>query len=90
VTALDTEIRKSSNTFEGDNNMLNLVATFHVFSSALKQRITTVYREDRERGSVSVEQVVITLALLIAAAAAVGIITNVIGNKAGEIGDAGA
>ncbi|MDO5494311.1 MAG: hypothetical protein Q4G64_01190 [bacterium] len=68
--------------------MLNIIATMHVFSSAFKQRVSAAYA-DRERGSVSLEQVVITLALLIAAAAAVAIIANVIGNRASQIENAG-
>lgn len=66
--------------------MLNLIATFHVFSSALKQRVHAVYSE-RERGSVTLEQVVITLALLIAAVALVAVITNAITSRSAQITD---
>ena len=60
--------------------MLNFIATIHVFSNAFKSRLA-----DRERGSVSLEQVIITLALMLAAAAAVALIVNAISSRADKI-----
>lgn len=64
--------------------MLNLFATIHVFTTSLTDRLARV-REDGERGSVTLEQVVITVALLAAAVALVAIIGGAISNRATDI-----
>lgn len=69
--------------------MSKIIATIHMLGIDLvesaKARLATAPDHDPERGSVSVEQVVITAALLIAAIALVAIIGNAIANRAQQI-----
>jgi hypothetical protein len=68
--------------------MSKFIATIHLFGldvvDGVRRRLSPDER-DRERGSVSIEQVVITAALLLAAIALVAIISNAIGDRAQEI-----
>ncbi|PFG43777.1 hypothetical protein ATJ88_2485 [Isoptericola jiangsuensis] len=66
--------------------MSKLIATIHLLGldvvDGVRRRLAP---DERERGSVSIEQVVITAALLLAAIALVAIISNAIGDRAQEI-----
>jgi len=65
--------------------MSQIIATAYVFglniAEAARKKLTT----RPERGSVSIEQVVITAALLIAAIALVAVIANAIANRSAAI-----
>ncbi|MCK0116991.1 hypothetical protein MWU57_08075 [Isoptericola sp. S6320L] len=66
--------------------MSKFIATIYLFGldvvDGVRRRLGP---DERERGSVSIEQVVITAALLIAAVALVAIISSAIGDRAAEI-----
>ena len=64
--------------------MTPLTATLLILGSELRDRYRTV-RADPERGSVSVEQVIITLALLGIAIALVAVIANAVTSRSEQI-----
>lgn len=64
--------------------MLRFAAVLQTFAAVVTNRFSEL-QEDRERGSVSLEQVIITVALIAAAAVAVAAIAAAVGNRAGGI-----
>lgn len=64
--------------------MLNIVATMHIFTTAFQARVKELRSE--ERGSVTLEQVIITAALFLAAGALIVVIGNAIKAESGKIG----
>lgn len=64
--------------------MTPLIATLLALSGALRDRYRAV-RAEPERGSVSIEQVIITLALLGIAVALVAVIANAVTSRSSQI-----
>lgn len=64
--------------------MTSLFTTLLVFGGALRDRLRAA-RAQPERGSVSVEQVIITLALLGIAIALVAVIANAVTSRSAQI-----
>lgn len=65
--------------------MSKIIATIYLFGMDLTQSVQKRLADRPERGSVTMEQVVITAAVLLAAIAVVGVITNVINDRASAI-----
>ncbi len=61
-----------------------LLTTLTALGAALADRLRAV-REDPERGSLSVEQVIITVALIGIAVALVAVIANAVTSRSGQI-----
>ena len=64
--------------------MTPLITTLLCLGGALRDRYRAV-RAERERGSVSIEQVIITLALLGIAVALVAVIANAVTSRSSQI-----
>lgn len=65
--------------------MSQIIATAYVFGLNIAATARKKFTTRPERGSVSIEQVVITAALLIAAIALVAVIANAIANRSAAI-----
>ncbi len=64
--------------------MTPLLTTLTALGAALRERLRAT-REDPERGSLSVEQVIITVALIGIAVALVAVIANAVTSRSGQI-----
>lgn len=64
--------------------MMPLMTTLTVLAAALRDRLRDL-RDQPERGSLSVEQVIITVALIGIAVALVAIIANAVTSRSAEI-----
>lgn len=64
--------------------MMPLFTTLTVLGAALRDRLRAV-RDEPERGSLSVEQVIITVALVGIAVALVAVIANAVTSRSGQI-----
>ena len=64
--------------------MTPLISTLTALGAALRDRLRDV-RDDPERGSLSVEQVIITVALIGIAIALVAVIANAVSSRSAEI-----
>ena len=64
--------------------MTPLISTLTALGAALRDRLRDV-RDDPERGSLSVEQVIITVALIGIAVALVAIIANAVTSRSAQI-----
>ena len=64
--------------------MTQLISTLTALGAALRDRLRDV-RDDPERGSLSVEQVIITVALIGIAIALVAVIANAVSSRSAEI-----
>lgn len=64
--------------------MTLLISTLTALGAALRDRLRDV-RDDPERGSLSVEQVIITVALIGIAIALVAVIANAVSSRSAEI-----
>jgi hypothetical protein len=64
--------------------MTPLMSTLTALGAALRDRLRDV-RDDPERGSLSVEQVIITVALIGIAVALVAVIANAVSSRSAEI-----
>ena len=64
--------------------MTPLISTLTALGAALRDRLRDV-RDDPERGSLSVEQVIITVALIGIAVALVAVIANAVSSRSAEI-----
>ena len=64
--------------------MTPLISTLTALAAALRERLRDV-RAEPERGSLSVEQVIITVALVGIAIALVAVIANAVTSRSGQI-----
>ena len=64
--------------------MMPLISTLTALAAALRDRLHDL-RDEPERGSLSVEQVIITVALIGIAVALVAIIANAVTSRSGQI-----
>ena len=64
--------------------MTPLLTTLMALATDLRERLRAV-RDDPERGSLSVEQVIITVALIGIAVALVAVIANAVTSRSGQI-----
>ncbi len=64
--------------------MTSLISTLTAFGAALRDRLRDL-RDEPERGSLSVEQVIITVALIGIAVALVAVIANAVTSRSAEI-----
>ena len=64
--------------------MMPLISTLTALAAALRDRLQDL-RDDPERGSLSVEQVIITVALIGIAVALVAIIANAVTSRSAQI-----
>ena len=64
--------------------MMPLISTLTALAAALRDRLHDV-RDDPERGSLSVEQVIITVALIGIAVALVAVIANAVTSRSSSI-----
>ncbi|WP_299956509.1 hypothetical protein [uncultured Modestobacter sp.] len=64
--------------------MTQLISTLTALGAALRDRLRDA-RDDPERGSLSVEQVIITVALIGIAIALVAVIANAVSSRSAEI-----
>jgi hypothetical protein len=64
--------------------MTPLIPTLMALAAELRERLRAV-RDDPERGSLSVEQVIITVALIGIAVALVAVIANAVTSRSGQI-----
>ena len=64
--------------------MMPLITTLMALGSDLRERLRDL-RDEPERGSLSVEQVIITVALIGIAVALVAIIANAVASRSAEI-----
>ena len=64
--------------------MTPLISTLTALGAALRDRLRDI-RDDPERGSLSVEQVIITVALIGIAIALVAVIANAVSSRSAEI-----
>ena len=64
--------------------MTPLISTLAALGAALRDRLRAV-RAEPERGSLSVEQVIITVALIGIAVALVAVIANAVTSRSGQI-----
>ena len=64
--------------------MMPLFTTLTAIGAALRDRLQAV-RDEPERGSLSVEQVIITVALIGIAVALVAVIANAVTSRSGQI-----
>lgn len=64
--------------------MIRFAAVLHTWALTVTGRLDTL-RSENERGSVSLEQVIITVALIAVALIAIGAITAAVNNRVGGI-----
>ena len=64
--------------------MTELITTLMALGTGLRERLRTV-RDEPERGSLSVEQVIITVALIGIAVALVAVIANAVTSRSSQI-----
>ncbi len=64
--------------------MIPLISTLTALGAALRDRLRAV-RAEPDRGSLSVEQVIITVALIGIAVALVAVIANAVTSRSGQI-----